>query len=55
MAKDHLPIREVVKILRKMSRFYTNKKHKTYTNEQKQKKQHFYAHKKHLRGTKFLV
>ena len=26
-----------------------HKKHKTHTSEQKQKKQHFYAHKKHLR------
>ena len=26
-------------------RFYTHKKHKTHTGEQKQKRQHFYAHK----------
>ena len=36
-------------------RFHTHKKHKTHTSEQKQKKQHFYAHKKHLRGRKSLV
>ena len=28
---------------------FTHKKHKTHTSEQKQKRQHFYAHKKHRR------
>ena len=36
-------------------RFHTNKKHKTHTSEQKQKRQHFYAHKKRLRWGKSLV
>ena len=31
------------------------KKHKKHTSEQKQKRQHFYAHKKYLRGRKSLV
>ena len=34
--------------------FHTPKKHKTHTSEQKKKRQHFYAHKKHLRGGKSL-
>ena len=28
---------------------FTHKKYKMHTSEQKQKRQHFYAHKKHLR------
>ena len=35
--------------------FTRTKKHKTHISEQKQKRQHFYAHKKHLRGEKSLV
>ena len=31
-------------------RFHAHKKHKTNISKQKQKRQHFYAHKKHLRG-----
>ena len=31
------------------------KKHKQHTSEQKQKRQHFYAHKKNLRRRKSLV
>ena len=33
-------------------KFYTHEKHKTHISEQKQKTQHFYAHKKHLRRRK---
>ena len=36
-------------------KFHTHKKHKTHISEQKQKRQHFYAHKKHLRGRESLV
>ena len=36
-------------------RFHTHKKHKAHTSKQKQKKQHFYAHKEHLRGRKSLA
>ena len=35
--------------------FTRTKSTKTHTSEQKQKKQHFYAHKKQLRGGKWLV
>ena len=38
-----------------LKRFRANRKHKKQTSEQKQKRQHFYAHKKHLRGRKLLV
>ena len=36
-------------------RFCKHKKHKMHISEQKQKRQHFYALKKHLRGKKSLV
>ena len=36
-------------------RFHTHKKHKTHISEQKQKRQHFYPHKKHLREGKSLL
>ena len=48
-------------------RFHTHKKHqkkqhkkhvkstKTHISKQKQKRQHFYVHKKHLKGRKLLV
>ena len=36
-------------------RFYTHKKHKTHMSEQKQKRQRFYALKKHLRERKSLI
>ena len=36
-------------------KFHTHKKYKTHISEQKQKRQHFYAHKKHLRGRESLV
>ena len=35
--------------------FTRTKKHKKHTSEQKQKRQHFYANKKHLRRRKSLV
>ena len=44
-----------------MRKLYTRKKqkkhekHETHTTEQKQKRQHFYVHKKQLRGGKLLV
>ena len=36
-------------------RFHTHKKHKTHISEQKQKRQHFYALKKHLRARVSLI
>ena len=34
---------------------HAQKEHKTHISEQKQKRQHFYVHKKHPRGGKSLV
>ena len=34
---------------------HARKEHKTHISEQKQKRQHFYVHEKHLRGGKSLV
>ena len=46
-------IRAVLNLFTK--RFYTYKKHKALTIEQKQKRQYFYVPKKHLRGRKSLI
>ena len=53
-------INEVIKTILNLfifftRRFYTHKKHEKHANEQKQERQHFYAHKTHLRGRKLLV
>ena len=48
-------IRAILNLFFFTRKFYTHKKHKTHISEQKQKRQHFYAHKKHLRGRKSLV
>ena len=43
--------------IKTISNFFMKKfpTHKPHTSEQKQKRQHFYAHKKHLRGRTSLV
>ena len=48
-------IRAILNFFFFTQRFYTHKKHKTHISEQKEKRQRFYALKKHLRRRKSIV
>ena len=38
-----------------LKKYFTQKKHKTHTSEQKRKRQHFYVRKEQLRGRNLPV
>ena len=48
-------IRTILNLFFLREDFTRTKKHKKHTSERKQKRQHFYAHKKYLRRRKSLV
>ena len=50
-------VNEVIRAVLNFLFFFTKRfhKHKMHTSEQKQKRQHFYAHKKHLMRKKSLI